>query len=268
MPDFSRVSDYREFSGKGTEVEIGGNTVSAGNALLMEELGVRPDISKSECTAVYIAVNRQYAGRILLRDTVRSDSKKAVKDLQAIGIDRIVIFTGDNKEAAADVAGQLGIKEFYAECLPEDKFTRLKGLLDMQLKGDKLIFACNGIDDAPVLKMADVGIAIGGLTSDEATEAADMIIMTDEPSKIAAAITLARNTVNIVRQNIILVLGFKGLILLLAALGIMSMWMVAAADAIFALLGVINAKRAFGIKGTDIRKLLSKKNDDEDDISV
>lgn len=263
MPDFAKVSDFREYPGKGTEIDIGGNTVSAGNALLMEELEVRADISQAEHSVVYIAVNRQYAGRILLGDTLKTDSIKAVKELHAIGIDRIVLFTGDKKEVAADVAGQLGIKEFYAECLPEDKFSRLKGLLDMQLKGDKLIFAGNGADDAPALKKADVGIAIGGLASDETTEAADMIIMTDEASKIATAITLARNTNKIVRQNMVLALGLKGLILLVAAFGIASMWIAALADAVFGLVVIINAKRAFGIKGSDIRKFRPKDHADE-----
>ncbi|NLT15518.1 MAG: cadmium-translocating P-type ATPase [Clostridiales bacterium] len=264
MLDITKVSDFREYPGKGTEIEIGGNSVTAGNALLMEELGVRPDISQVEYSAVYIAVNRQYAGRILLRDTLKPDSVKAVKDLHIIGIDRIVLFTGDKKEVAADVAGQLGIKEFYAECLPEDKFSRLKGLLDMQLKGDKLIFAGNGADDAPILKMADVGIAVGGFTSNETTDAADMIIMTDEASKIATAVTLARNTDKVVRQNIMLAIGLKSLILLLAAFGLASMWMAALADAVFALIVMMNAKRAFGIKGRDIREIRQHNNDDED----
>ena len=267
IPDFARVSDYREFTGKGTEVEMGGNNIAAGNAVLMEELGVRYDISQAEYSVVYIAVNRQFAGRILLNDTVKPDSKKAVKDLQDIGIDRIVIFTGDKKEVAASVAGQLGIKEFYAECLPEDKYSRLKGLMDMQLKGDKLIFAGNGIDDAPSLKMADAGITIGGLASDETNDAADMIIMSDEPSKIASAIALARETNNIVRQNIVLALGLKGLILLLVALGVASMWLAALADVAFALIVIINAARAFGIKRSDIKKALPRNRADEDYIS-
>lgn len=264
MPDIAKVSDFREHPGKGTEIEIGGNSVAAGNALLMEELGVEADISQAEYSAVYVAVNRKYAGRILLRDTLKPDSVKAVKDLNAIGIDRIVLFTGDKREVAADIAGKLGIKEFYAECLPEDKFSRLKGLLNMQLEGDKLIFAGNGADDAPVLKLADVGIAIGGFTSNEATDAADMIIMTDEASKIASAITLARYTDKIVRQNIMLSTGLKGLILLLAALGIAPMWAAALADAVFALIVLTNAKRAFGIKGRDIREIRRNKSDDEE----
>jgi Cd2+/Zn2+-exporting ATPase len=258
LPDFARVSDYHEFVGKGTEIEIGGNTVSAGSAVLMEELGIRPDLTQSDSSVIYIAVNRQYAGRILLRDTIKNDSKNVVKELHAIGIDRIVMFTGDRKEAAADVAGQLGIKEFYAECLPEDKFTRLKGLMEMQLSGDKLVYVGNGSDDAPVLKMADVGITLGGLGTDETTDAADMIIMSDEPSKIATAITIARSTNKIVGQNIMLSLGFKGLTLLFVLLGIAPMWTAALADAVFSLIVIINGMRAFGIQRDGIRKTLPK----------
>jgi Cd2+/Zn2+-exporting ATPase len=264
MPDFAKVSDFREHPGKGTEIEVGGNSVAAGNALLMEELGVRADISQEEYSTVYVAVNRQYAGRIQLRDTLKPDSVKAVKDLHTIGIDRIVLFTGDKREVAADIAGKLGIKEFYAECLPEDKFTRLKGLLNMQLKGDKLIFAGNGADVTPVLKLADVGISVGGFTSGETTDAADMIIMTDEASKIASAVTLARYTDKIVRQNIVLSIGLKGFTLLLAAFGIASMWTAVLADALFALIVLINAKRAFGIKGRDIREIRRNISADEE----
>ncbi len=265
MPDFAKVSDYHEYVGKGTEIEIGGNTVSAGNALFMEELGIEPELPTSDTSVVYIAVNRQYAGRILLSDSVKENSKNAVRDLHAIGIDRIVIFTGDRKEATADVAGQLGIKEYYAECLPEDKYMRLKGLMDMQLSGDKLIFVGSGIDDAPVLKMADVGITLGGLGTDEANDAADMIIMTDEPAKVATAINIARGTNKLVGQNIVLSLGFKGLVLIFVLLGIASMWMAALADAVFSMIVIINAMQAFGIKRSVLRKTLPKPGKESED---
>lgn len=268
VPDFTRVSDYREFPGKGTEIVMGGNTVSAGNALLMAELRITPDISQAEASVVYIAINGQYAGRIILSDAVRPDSKKAVKDLHAIGIDRIVIFTGDKKEAAADVASQLAIREFYAECLPEDKYSRLKGLMEMQLSGDKLIFVGDGIDDAPVMKMADVGITIGGLRSADAIEAADMIIMTEEVSKIASAITLAQNTNKIVKQNVILALGLKGLILILVMLGIASIWMAVLADAALSLFAIVNAMRAFGMNRNERKKSLHKNVRDEEDYNL
>lgn len=268
IPDFTRVSNYRELSGRGTEIEIGGNTVSAGNALLMTELRIAPDISLAEASVVYVAVNGRYAGRILLSDTVKPDSKIAVKALHAIGIDRIVIFTGDKKEAAADVASQLGIRELYAECLPEDKVTRLQGLMEMQLSGDKLVFVGDGIDDAPILKMADVGITLGGLGSDAAIKAADMCIMNDDVSKIAEAITIAQNTNRLVRQNIMLSLGLKGLILILVMIGIASIWVAVLADAVFSLVAIINAMRAFGMNRYEIKKTLPKKNSDEEDYTM
>lgn len=268
IPDFTRVSNYRELSGRGTEIKIGGNTVSAGNALLMTELRIAPDISLAEASVVYVAVNGRYAGRILLSDTVKPDSKIAVKALHAIGIDRIVIFTGDKKEAAADVANQLGIRELYAECLPEDKVTRLQGLMEMQLSGDKLVFVGDGIDDAPILKMADVGITLGGLGSDAAIKAADMCIMNDDVSKIAEAITIAQNTNRLVRQNIMLSLGLKGLILILVMIGIASIWVAVLVDAVFSIVAIINAMRAFGMNRYEIKKTLPKKNSDEEDYTM
>ncbi len=268
IPDFTKVSDYRAFEGMGTEIEMGGNTISVGNAALMTELKITPDISQSEASAVYVAVNGQYAGRILLADTVKPDSKKAVKDLHTIGIDRIVLFTGDKKEVAADVASQLGIREFYAECLPADKITRLKGLMDMQLAGDKLIFIGDSIDDAPVMKMADVGISMGKLIADETSDAADLIIMNDEPSQVAAAIMFAQNTDKVVKQNIMLSLAFKGLIFILVLAGIASMWIAVLIDTTVAICVAMNAMRAFGMSRTELKKALPKKNKDENDIDT
>lgn len=257
--DYDKITDFREIKGKGTEVNIGGITVSAGNAMLMEELGLTPDISQAEASVVYIAVNGKYAGRILLTDTVRPDAKKAVKELHAIGIDRIAIFTGDRKEAAVDVASQLGIREFYAEYLPEEKVKRLKGLTDMQLPGDKLIFIGDGISDAPVLKAADVGAAMGGIGSDDAIEAADMVIMTDEPSKIVMAIKLARDTNRIVIQNILMAIAMKGIILLFILIGIAPMWLAVLSEGVVSIAAVYNAARAFGFSSREIWKVLLKK---------
>lgn len=257
--DESKITDFREIQGKGTEVDIGGITVSAGNALHMEELGLTPDISQAEASLVYIAVNGKYAGRIVLSDTVMPDAKKAVKELNAIGIDRIAIFTGDRKEAAVDVASQLGIREFYAECLPEEKVTRLKGLTDMQLSGDKLIFVGDGISDAPVLRIADVGVAMGGLGSDDVIEAADMVIIPNMPSRIVSAIEMARDTNKIVRQNILLSVGIKGILLLVLLLGVTPMWLAVSADAIVSIAAAINAVRAFGFSGQELTKALLKR---------
>lgn len=257
--DYDKISDFREIKGKGTEVNIGGINVSAGNALFMQELGLTPDISQAEASVVYIAVNGKYAGRILLSDTVRPDAKKAVKELHAIGIDRIAIFTGDRKEATVDVASQLGICEFYAECLPEEKVKRLKGLTDMQLPGDKLIFIGDGISDAPVLKTADIGVAMGGIGSDEAVEAADMVIMTNEPSKIVTAIKLARDTSRIVRQNILLSISAKVIILLFILIGIAPIWLAVLSEGVVSIAAVFNAARAFGFNSREVLKVLLKK---------
>jgi Cd2+/Zn2+-exporting ATPase len=253
--DLSRIKEYREIRGKGTEVDIGGVTVSAGNALLMADLGITPDISQNEASVVYIAVNGKYAGRILLADALKQDSKKAVKELRDIGIDRIAIFTGEKEEVAANVAGQLGIQEYYAECLPDEKVRRLKGLTDMQLPGDMLVFVGDGLNDAPVLIAADVGVSIGGLGTDEAVEAADMVIMTDEPSKIPEAILLTRETSKIVRQNILLSFGLKGLVLLVVLFGV-AMWFAVLADVCVTVLAILNALRAFGMRFGDIGKAL------------
>lgn len=266
--DDDKISDFREIKGKGAEVNIGGINVSAGNAQFMEELGLTPDISQAEASVVYIAVNGKYAGRILLSDTVRPDAKKAVKELHAIGIDRIAIFTGDRKEATVDVASQLGICEFYAECLPEEKVKRLKGLTDMQLPGDKLIFIGDGISDAPVLKTADIGVAMGGIGSDEAVESADMVIMTDEPSKIVTAIKLARDTNRIVRQNILLSVGIKVIVLLFILIGIAPIWLVVLSEGIVSIAAVFNAARAFGFNSREVLKvLLQKAQKDEEGLN-
>ena len=257
VPDLSRITDFRELRGKGVEVSIGGVTVSAGNALLMAELGITPDISQNEASAVYIAVNGKYAGRILLADALKQDSKKAIKDLRGIGVDRIAIFTGDKEEAAANIAGQLGIQEFYAECLPEDKIRRLKSLNDMQLPGDMLVYVGDGLQDAPVLRTSDVGVSMGGLGTDEALDAADMVIMTDEPSKIPEAILLTRDVGKLVRQNIFLSFALKGLILLILLFGV-AMWLAVLADVGVAVLAIFNAMRAFGMRGRDMKKALTE----------
>lgn len=246
--DESVIEDYHLRKGLGIEAKIAGIAVSTGNAQLMEELGITPDISQADRSVVYVAINGKYAGRILLRDTVKPDSKKAVRELRAIGIDRIAIFTGDKKEVAADVASQLGITEYYAECLPEDKITRLEGLIEMQLPGDKLIFIGDGINDAPILMMADTGVSMGGLGPDAAIEATDLLIMNEDPSKITKAVELAQKTKKLVEKNIVLWLVLKGLILLFILMGIVSLWLAVFIDVCVSLILVLNAMRAFATK--------------------
>jgi len=262
-PDYSRISSYREIPGKGMEVEVGGLKVSAGNAAYMAELGVLPEGMHIEAAVLHVAVGDKYAGRIQLSDTVRPNAKKAVRELHVIGIDRIAFFTGDGKEMAGEIASQLGIPEYYTETLTEDKLRRLKGLTEMQLPGDKLIYIGDGADDAPVMKIADVGAAMGGLDSDEIAEAADLVIMTEEPKKIAEAVQLARKTDKIVGQNILLFIALKGLLLLLILIGLVTVWAAVLIDAVVSFAAVLNAMRAFG-SGLLRRKTPQKKTSQED----
>ncbi len=264
LPDEMKIDDFREFPGKGTQVDIGKLTVSAGNLLFMTELGITPDISQSDASVVYIAVNGNYAGRILLSDDLRTDAKKAVRDLAAIGIDRIALFTGDKKQAAEDICTQLNIREFYAECQPEEKVSRLKGLHDMQLSGDKLVFVGDGTQDVPALMMADAGIILGGLGAKNAADAADLVVMTDKPSKVAEAIVLARQTSDIVRQNILITVGFKAVILILLLTGLIPVWAAVLIDVATTTAAVVNALRAFGSERFEkLRRLLQSKPGDE-----
>jgi Cd2+/Zn2+-exporting ATPase len=245
-PDHARITNYREIQGRGTEAEVGGMTVAAGNTVFMKELGVLSDYQQNEASVVHIAVNGRYAGRILLTDAVRPGAKKAVKELHKIGIDRIAFFTGERKDISGEIASSLGILEYYSESQQDEKLKRLKGLTEMQLPGDKLIYIGDGMTDAPVMKIADVAVAMGGLASDEIAEAADMVIMMEEPSKLTEAVELARRTDKIVRQNILLSLVLKGLLLLLILIGLVTVWIAVLADAVVSVFAVLNAMRAFG----------------------
>lgn len=252
--DFSKITGFRSFAGRGTEVDVAGLTVSAGNARFMEELGITPDISQNESSVVYIAVNRKYAGRILLSDTIKPDAQKAVRDLRAIGIDRLALFTGDKYETAGNVAGKLAIREFYAECIPDDKAARIKGLHDMQLKGDRLIFVGDGKQDAAVMKAADAGVVLRGLNELSTAGDADMVIMSDDPSKIAEAIVLARSTNEIIRLDILLTLGIKALTLLLMLFGAIPAWLAVLADVCLTSAMIVYVYQTFGKFGAVRRK--------------
>jgi Cd2+/Zn2+-exporting ATPase len=257
--DFTKINDYRPSYLGGYEVDIGNVTVAAGGEAFMAELGITPDISQTEASAVYVAVNGPYVGRILLTDAIRPDSKRAVRQLQANGVDRIAMFTGDNIAAAGEAATQIGIQELYTEKRPEEKIARLNGLHDMQLKGDRLIFVGDASDDPSVLRRADAGIVMGGLESQAVEEAADMIIMTDTPSKVAEAIVLARHTDSIVGQNIPALLGVKGVVLLLLLFGVFPIWAGVLADVLLTLGAILNAMRAFGMTREEIRRSLTNK---------
>ena len=252
--DFTKITDYRHSPLGGYEVDIGDVTVAAGGESFMEDLGITPDISQTGESAVYVALNGRYAGRILLSDSIRPDAKRAVRRLQANGVDRIAMFTGDNLTAAGETATLIGIGELYTEKKAEDKIARLRALHDMQLGGDKLIFAGDASDDPSVLKRADAGIVMGGLGSKEIEDAADMIIMTNAPSKVAEAIVLARHTDNIVRQNIPALLGVKGVVLLLLLFGVFPIWAGVLTDVLLMLGAILNGMRAFGMTHEEIRQ--------------
>jgi Cd2+/Zn2+-exporting ATPase len=241
--DLGIIGDYEEIAGKGVRVRVGGDTVLAGNAKLLEAAGTAFSPAEEPGTAVYLAVNGEYAGYILISDELKADSRRAVDDLRAAGVRRIAMFTGDSRAVGESIAREIGLDRVYAELLPHQKVENLEALEKEKSGPGKLVFVGDGINDAPVLARSDVGIAMGGVGSDAAIEAADVVLMTDEPSKIAAAIRIARRTRSIVRQNIVFALSVKGLILVLGALGIATMWEAVFGDVGVALIAVFNAMR-------------------------
>lgn len=238
------VTDYNEISGHGIAVTVEGKAVLAGNARLMEREGIASQIPQQSGTVVHIAVDKQYAGYIVIADEVKEDAQRAIQELNALGIRKTVMLTGDAASVAESVGRQLGIQEIHAELLPGDKVEAIERLEREKGPKEKIIFVGDGINDTPVLARADVGIAMGGLGSDAAIEAADIVIMTDEPSKIAAAIGIAKRTRTIVWQNIIFALGVKAVFLLLGAFGIATMWEAVFSDVGVTVLAVLNSMRA------------------------
>ena len=256
--DMNRVSDTEEISGHGVKAVIDGHVVLAGNSKLMKEMKVEYTESPSIGTAVYIAMDGTFYGSIIISDTIKEEAYEAIRSLKRVGVKRTVMLTGDKKEVGEAVAARLGLDEVHAELLPDGKVAKVEELL-AELKGkDKLAFVGDGINDAPVLARADIGIAMGGLGSDAAIEAADIVIMTDEPSKIAAAMRISRKTLAIVRQNIVFALGVKAVVLLLGALGIASMWAAVFADVGVAVIAILNAVRALRVPKEE--KVLRKEN--------
>ena len=238
------IGGYEEIAGKGVSVHIGENRVLAGNAKLLESATIPVPLVEEPGTAVYLAVNGGYAGYILISDELKADSKRAVEELRSIGVKRIAMFTGDSKAVGESIAQQIGLDTVYAELLPHQKVEYLEEMERHKSGSGKLLFVGDGINDAPVLARSDVGIAMGGVGSDAAIEAADVVLMTDEPSKIAGAIRIARRTRAIVWQNIVFALSVKGLILILGALGMATMWEAVFGDVGVALIAVLNAMRA------------------------
>ncbi|WP_368490559.1 heavy metal translocating P-type ATPase [Clostridium sp. BJN0013] len=238
------IENYEEISGHGVKVVIQGREVLAGNYKLMNKENIIYEQVETVGTAVHVAVDKVYAGYIIISDEVKEDSAKAVKALKDIGIKRIVMLTGDNKTVGTKVAKRLGLDEVYTELLPDEKVEKIELFDKEKSPKGKLIFVGDGINDAPVLARADIGIAMGGIGSDAAIEAADVVIMTDEPSKIASAIKIARKTRHIVMQNIIFALSIKIILLVLIALGLGTMWEAVFGDVGVTLLAVLNSMRA------------------------
>jgi len=246
--DKSKVTDTEDIAGHGISVTVFGKKVFAGNTRLMKKIGV--DYCKDEIigTVVHVAVDSKYAGYIVIADEVKEDSAEAIRRLKAMGIKQTVMLTGDSNAAGQKVGRELGVDKIYTELLPGDKVDKLEELLAAKSAKGKLAFVGDGINDAPVLARSDIGIAMGGLGSDAAIEAADIVIMTDEPSKIASAIRISKKTLGIATQNTWLALGIKAVVLVLSALGITDMWMAVFADVGVSVLAVLNSFRALNTK--------------------
>lgn len=242
--DGCTVEQVEEVSGQGVRAVVNGKTVCVGNTKMMEQLNVRFHPCELVGTIVHVAVEGEYFGHIVISDEMKSDAREAVAALKAAGVRRTVMLTGDRREVGEDVAKQLGLDEVHTELLPAEKVEKVEALLKAKADGQSLIFVGDGMNDAPVLARADVGMAMGGLGSDAAIEAADVVIMDDKPSKVALAIALARRTVGIAMQNAWFAIGVKVLVLFLAAFGIATMWMAVFADVGVMVLAVLNAMRA------------------------
>ena len=236
--DGCEVSDVREMAGQGIIAKVGDREVAVGNTKLMDAIGAKWHDCHHTGTIIHVAINGTYAGHIVINDQIKADSAEAIAALHTLGVNRTVMLTGDRQEVAENVAKQLGLTEYHAELMPADKVTHVE-----QLMGDGLAFVGDGINDAPVLARADIGIAMGGLGSDAAIEAADVVLMDDKPSKIATAIGIARRTLAIARQNVWLAIGIKLAVLVLAAFGVATMWMAVFADVGVTVLAVLNAMR-------------------------
>ena len=246
--DNGRISDVEEISGHGVIATVDGKKVMAGNIKLMKMMDIPYFKGELIGTAVHVAVNNKYIGYIVIADEVKEDSAQAIKELKAANIKQTVMLTGDNKSVGSKVAKELGLDKVYAELLPADKVEKLEELFSQKSKKGKLDFVGVGINDATVLARADIGIAMGGLGSDAAIEAADIVIMTDEPSKIATAMKISKKTLKIAHQNIVFAIGIKIIVLILSAFGITTMWAAIFADVGVTIIAVLNAFRALNVK--------------------
>ena len=246
--DGCEVTNVEEIAGRGIRAEVAGRTVCVGNSKMMDDLGVEWHDCHLAGTIVHVAVDGKYAGHIVISDVVKNDSAEAIRSLKKLGVDRTVMLTGDREAVGKEVAEKLGLDEYHAGLLPADKVAQVERLISEKPAGKVLAFVGDGINDAPVLKRADVGIAMGGLGSDAAIEAADVVLMDDKPSKIAVAVRIARRTTRIARQNVWFAIGVKVSILALATAGLGTMWMAVFADVGVTVLAVFNAMRALSAR--------------------
>ena len=246
--DRSRVTDIQEISGNGVTARVDGLQVAAGNDKLMEHLGISYISCHEAGTVIHMAIDGQYAGHILISDVEKPHSREAIRELKKAGVRRTVMLTGDRKEAAEQTASRLGLDEVHSELLPADKVEKVEELLRSKTAKEKLAFVGDGINDAPVLGRADIGIAMGAMGSDAAIEAADVVLMDDDPLKISKAIRISRKCLGIVYQNIVFAIGIKLICLALGALGLANMWLAIFADVGVMILAVLNAIRALFVK--------------------
>lgn len=256
--DSSRIKDIEEIAGHGVKSVIDGKVVLAGNAKLMKRERISFKEKNLVGTVVHLAVNREYIGYILIEDEIKEDAARAIAALRSAGIKQTVMLTGDADAVGKKVAATLKLDKAYTELLPADKVERMEELMKEKSANGKLAFVGDGINDAPVLARADIGIAMGGLGSDAAIEAADVVIMTDEPSKIATVMKISKKTLRIVKQNIIFALGVKGIVLVLGALGITTMWGAVFADVGVSVIAIINAIRALNVKKLNTQKTVAR----------
>jgi Cd2+/Zn2+-exporting ATPase len=246
--DESRVSNIETVAGQGVKAVVAGAEVTVGNKLLMESSGIDISSEHPEGTVCYISENGAYAGCIVISDVIKSEAENALKQLKANGIKRNIMLTGDSESVARNVASRLGIDEVHFELLPGDKVDAMEDILKHKSEQEKVAFVGDGINDAPVLSRADIGIAMGAMGSDAAIEAADIVLMDDNPAKISLAMKISRKTLKIVKENIVFAIGVKLICLLLAALGLANMWLAIFADVGVMIIAVINATRALKIR--------------------
>lgn len=241
--DGCKIEDVEEIAGRGIRAKVSGRTVCVGNGKMMEDIGLEAHNCHLAGTIIHVAVDGKYAGHIVINDKIKEDSAEAITSLKRLGVEKTVMLTGDREAVGKDVAERLGLDEYHAELLPADKVAHVERLIREKAEGKSLAFVGDGINDAPVLKRADVGIAMGALGSDAAIEAADVVLMDDKPSKISTAIDIARRTIHIARENVVFAIGVKVVVLLLATVGLGNMWMAVFADVGVTVLAVLNAMR-------------------------